>query len=393
MDGKNLNDEIADAGDDAASRTPPKRGHRLRLIAVLALAGIVLWGTYDQWKPLFDGAGPGGGDAPAKSETRTAPKKSGPGKGVPVLVEAVGETRDSVMVEAIGTARARLSVTLFPAAAGEIVAFPVETGQQVKKNDVIMRLDARDAQLQVRVAETRVKEAENALQRAQRLKDNNVRSRANVEDAEVIMERAKLELSQAREALSDRTMRAPFDGIVGIPKVENGDRVSTSTEIITIDDRSTLLVEFEVAERNLSRIKLDMPVKARTPSFRDRDIEGHINKIDSRVDPVSRTVRVRAAFANTDDTLRPGMSFFVNVDLPGEMLPSVPELALQWQDGESFIWRVVDGKAERVTVVSKRRLNSKVLIEGDVQPGDVVVVEGVQRLRPGRLVEISQVGG
>lgn len=394
MDGKNLNDEIGDDRPDADSDTPspPKRSHRVRWIAVLALIGIVLWGTSDQWTPLFDGLSLGGGDAPATSETKAAPKKSA-GKGVPVLVEAVGEMRDSVLVEAIGTARAKLSVTLFPAAAGEIVAFPVETGQQVRKNDIVMRLDARDAQLQVRVAETRVKEAENALQRAQRLKDNNVRSRANVEDAEVILERARLELGQAREALSDRTMRAPFDGIVGIPKVENGDRVTTATEIITIDDRSTLLVEFEVAERNLSRLKLDMPVKARTPSFRDRVIEGHINKIDSRVDPVSRTVRVRAAFENKDDSLRPGMSFFVHLDLPGEMLPSVPELALQWQDGESFIWRVTDGKAERVTVVSKRRLNSKVLIEGDVQPGDIVVVEGVQRLRPGRLVEISQVGG
>jgi RND family efflux transporter MFP subunit len=144
-----------------------------------------------------------------------------------------------------------------------------------------------------------------------------------------------------------------------------------------------------VAERLLSRLKQDMPVTARTPTFRDRDIEGSINKIDSRVDPVSRTVRVRAAFPNTDDSLRPGMSFFVQLDLPGEMLASVPELALQWQDGESFIWRVTDGKAERVTVTTKRRLNNKVLIEGDVQPGDVVVVEGVQRLRPGRLVEIS----
>ena len=223
------------------------------------------------------------------------------------------------------------------------MAFPVTTGQQVKKNGVIMRLDSRDAQLQVGVAETRVKEAENALTRAQRLKDNNVRSRANVEDAEVILERAKLELGQAREALADRTVRAPFDGIVGIPKVEGGDRVTTSTEIITIDDRSTLLVEFEVAERLLSRLKQDMPVTARTPTFRDRDIEGSINKIDSRVDPVSRTVRVRAAFPNTDDSLRPGMSFFVQLDLPGDMLVSVPELALQWQDGESFIWRVADG--------------------------------------------------
>lgn len=372
-----------------AERPVPRRGRQMRLIAVAALALVVLWGTYDQWGPLFANATVDTNSTPDAEK----PKKKSADRGVPVIVEAVGETRDSVLVEAIGTARARLSVTMFPAVDGEIVSFPVETGQLIKKNDIIMKLDSRDAGLQVRVADTRVKEAENALERARRLRDNNVRSKANVEDAEVILERAKLELSQAREALADHTMRAPFDGIVGIPRVEVGDRVSTSSEIITIDDRTTLLVEFEVAERNLSRLDQDMPVKARTPSFRDKDIEGHIIKIDSRVDPVSRTVRVRAAFPNTDDSLRPGMSFFVHLDLPGEMLASVPELALQWQNGESFVWRIVDGASERVAVVSKRRLNNKVLIEGDVKPGDVVVVEGVQRLRNGRTVDISQSEG
>ena len=83
------------------------------------------------------------------------------------------------------------------------------------------------------------------------------------------------------------------------------------------------------------------------------------------------------------------MSFFVAVNLAGPMLPSVPELALQWQNGESFVWRVTEGKATKVNVISKRRLNNKILIEGDIKPGDIVVVEGVQRLRDGRLVEIS----
>jgi RND family efflux transporter MFP subunit len=378
------------AGQPSWARSPARPGNRLnRWVAIVALALVALWGTYDHWGPLFANAtvstNSGGAGQTAKKKTAA--------KGVPVLVEAVGETRDSVLVEAIGTARARLSVTMFPAAAGEIVAFPVETGAEVKKNDIIMRLDSRDAGLQVRVADTRVREAENVLERARRLRDNNVRSKANVEDAEVVLERAKLELSQAREAMADRTMRAPFDGIVGIPSVEVGDRVTTTTEIITIDDRSTLLVEFEVAERNLSRLSHGMPVTARTPSFRDRVIEGHIIKIDSRVDPVSRTVRVRAEFANPDDSLRPGMSFFVNLDLLGKMLASVPELALQWQNGESFVWRISDGKAERVAVVSKRRLNNKVLIEGDLNPGDIVVVEGVQRLRNGREVIISQSEG
>ncbi len=320
-------------------------------------------------------------------------KKKSPPKAVPVIVEPVGETKDTVVIDAIGTARARSSVMLFAAAAGEVMSLPAVAGEKVKKDQVLMKLDSRDAELLVRVAGTRVKEAENTLERAKRLRDNNVRSRANVEDAEVILERAKLELSQAKEALADRTMRAPFDGIVGIPRYEQGDRITTLSEVLTIDDRSEILVEFDVAERHLARLALDLPVVGRSSSFPDKDINGTLERIDSRVDALSRTVKVRAAFANADDLLRPGMSIVINLYLPGPTLPSVPELALQWQNGESFIWRIVDGKAQKVNVVSKRRLNNKVLIEGDVQVGDLVVVEGVQRLRHDRPVEISAAEG
>ena len=368
----------------------PKTRNKAWLAVVIGLAAVVLWGTHEQWGPLFANANTPSSTSDAGGAEQAAKSKP---DGVPVIVEAVGETRDAILVEAIGTARAVRSVTLYSPTAGEVVEFPVQTGDRVERNQVLMRLDRRDESLQVQVAETRVREAESALERATRLRDNNVRSKANVDDAAVILERAKLELSQAREALSDRTLRAPFDGIVGIPKVEVGDRITTTTQIITIDDRSTLLVEFEVAERRLSRLEAGMPMTAKTPSFPNREIEGRIEKIDSRVDPVSRTVLVRAAFPNEDDSLRPGMSFFVSLHLTGELLASVPELSLQWQEGESFVWLVKDGKARRVEVESRRRLNNKVLIAGDVRPGDIVVVEGVQRLRDGRPVEISAAEG
>lgn len=306
-----------------------------------------------------------------------------------MLVEAAGEAPDEVTIEAIGTARAIRSVTLFPEVDGEVVELPIQSGQRVDDGAVMMKLANRSAALSVRVAETRVREAQNALARADQLRRTNVRSPANVEDAEVILERATLELQQAQEDLADRTLRAPFGGIVGIPKVETGDRVTASTEIVTLDDRSTLLVEFEVAERYLSRLSLGMPLNARTPTFPDRRIAGAVDEIDSRVDPVSRTVLIRASFPNGDDILRPGMSFFVTLKLPGPTMPTVPELALQWQDGSSYVWKVEEGAALRVDVIARRRLNDTVLVEGNVMPGDLVVVEGVQRLRNGRMVEIS----
>lgn len=390
--------EIKTACTVGAKTLKSKRsfGGLARIAAVLVLAGIVAWGTQDRWLPYLDTMGfafaPAAeivsGDAGEKKPAGNAPPR-GNIQTVPVLVEAAGEAPDEVTIEAIGTARAVRSVTLYPEVEGEVVALPIQSGQRVKADQVMMKLGDRSATLSVRVAETRVREAKSALIRADKLRQTNVRSPANVEDAEVILERATLELEQAQEDLADRTLRAPFDGIVGIPKIEIGDRVTPTMEIVTLDDRSTLLVEFEVAERYLSRLTLGMALDARTPTFPDRRIDGTVDEIDSRVDPVSRTVLIRAAFPNADDILRPGMSFFVTLVLPGPVMPTVPELALQWRDGASFVWKIDEGTAKRIDVIARRRLNDAVLVEGDITPGDLVVVEGVQRLRNGRHVDIS----
>jgi RND family efflux transporter MFP subunit len=135
-----------------------------------------------------------------------------------------------------------------------------------------------------------------------------------------------------------------------------------------------------------------MTVEATTPGFADRTYTGEVTFINSRIDPVMRTVLVRAKFANADDELRPGMSFTVHVELPGEMHPMVPELALQWGRAGAYVWRVTNGKAEQVPVRSVRRRDGFVLVEGDITPGDLVVVEGVQRLRPGRPVLFTDPG-
>lgn len=366
----------------------PKPGRFLRTVLVIGILGTGAWIGRDHVGTLFASVFP---DASPVQQVETQPAKAK--RAAPVLIAKAGEQPDDVIVQAIGTARAIRSVTLYPDADGEIVAFPVHADDEVGKNDIILRLDSRNGNLAVQVAETRVKEAESTLARAIKLRDNNVQSAANVEDAQIILERSKLELNQAKVALADRSLHAPFPGIVGIPTVEIGDRVSTDTVIATLDDRSTLLVEFEVAEQYLSRLDYNTPVQARTAAFADRPIAGRVDRINSRVDPVSRTVLVRAAFDNTDDQLRPGMSFFVTLTLAGPMLSAVPELALQWENGHSYIWRITNDIAERIDVKTRRRLNNLVLIDGDVQPGDDVVIEGVQRLRPGIAVTISNTAG
>ena len=308
------------------------------------------------------------------------------GRKIPVVVARVTETANNVTVEAVGTGRAKRFLTLNPVTSGEIVEFAVRAGDRVKRGDIILRLDARQAELAVKVAKTKRVEAERLMARSEQLHGKSLISQAKVDDARNISQRSELELKQAEEALADRTLKAPFEGVVGIPKVEFGDRVTTDTEIITLDDRSALLIEFEVPELYLSRVSVGHEIVGHTPSFGQRKFVGKIDQIDSRVDRTSRSVMARAVLPNPYDRLRPGMSFAVEIILPGKTFPVVPELALLWGKGESYVWRINNGRAEKIGVRIVKRLNSAILVDGKISDGDLVVVEGVQRLRHGRAV-------
>ncbi|MGI9385843.1 MAG: efflux RND transporter periplasmic adaptor subunit, partial [Methyloligellaceae bacterium] len=141
-------------------------------------------------------------------------------------------------------------------------------------------------------------------------------------------------------------------------------------------------------ELYLSRISRGHKILARTATFGEKQFTGEIDQIDTRVEPTSRSVKVRAVLPNDDDLLRPGMSFAVEVKLSGRTYPAIPELALLWGKGASYVWRIQNGTAEKVPVRIVKRLNSTILIDGAISEGDMVVIEGIQRLRPGRAVRI-----
>lgn len=371
-------------GKDKAepARQKPVGGWAQFVLFILLLAGAsALWFGRDQVSAMVAGY--------FASDQVSKGTKRGADRSVPVVVAKVGQLANDVIVSAIGTGRARRSVTLYPKATGEIRHYFVAAGERVAKGQPILQLDRREAELAVKVAKTRLIGADRLMKRAEQLQKRNINSQANVDDARNVVARAEFELQQADEALADREMKAPFDGVAGIAKVELGDRVSNTTAIVTLDDRSELIVQFEVAEEFLASLKVGQKVAAGTPSFRDRKFEGTIGHIDSRIDPLSRTVTVRANIPNRGDLLRPGMSFVVDLTIPGKVHPTVHELALQWRKGVSYVWRVRDGKAEKVVVNSVKRRNSIILIDGGITKGDLVVIEGVHRLRPGRPVRFS----
>lgn len=312
----------------------------------------------------------------------------GQAKPAAAVVASVGLAAERVRVEAVGTARALRSATLFAPTAGEIETITFSADAPVAQGDVLLELDREAEELAVDLARVRLADADRIVKRLSSLSRTGAVAQATLDDALTTLEAARIELKQAEVALSDRIVVAPFSGRIGLTDLDVGDRVASDTRIATLDDRSTLLVRFDVPEALLGRVQVGDTVSVVPWSSSDIAATGDIYDVGSRVDEETRAFPVRARIPNDGDLLRPGMSFRVTLDIRGAERPRVPEVAIQWGGDGSFVWAVGDGAARRVPVTIVQRQAAEVLVEGALDQGDLVVVEGLHRMRVGAPVDI-----
>lgn len=265
-----------------------------------------------------------------------------------------------------------------------------KTQDKVSKGQLLVQLDDRDQILALRLAKVKYNDSKITLNRYQKAVPEGAISQNELDSAQAAHDAALLAVDRAQLDIDERKILAPFDGIVGIPKVDPGDRVNPSILITGLDDRRTLYLDFEIPESLAGYLQTnkDQRINARTPAFPGQVFQGQLSAQQSRIDPARRTLQVRAQIDNSLDQLRPGMSFHTNWEIPGEYLPSVPEVALQWTREGAHIWKIVDAKARKIPVKVISRKNSRVLLEGQIEQGDLVVIEGLQRLRDGLDVEV-----
>lgn len=319
-----------------------------------------------------------------------APSRSFAQQAVPVIAEPLRFESAQTRVEAVGTSRAVLSAELYSAASGEVVAVTFEPGQLVRKGDALVQLDSREERLAVGLAEIKLEDATRLYERYSRSANSGAVLPTTLDAARTAMETARLELERARVALDDRTIVAVFDGHVGATDIDPGDRVSPDTLITTLDDRSSLLVSFEVPEAFIGELAVGESIRLQTWSAAMPAVTGEVVDIGSRIDPRNRTFVARARVDNSNDSLRPGMSFRVRAEVEGERYPVVPETAVLWGTEGAYVWSIVEGKAQRTSVKVVQRREGRVLIDGNLSTDGVVVVEGTQRMRNGVDVQYAE---
>jgi RND family efflux transporter MFP subunit len=307
---------------------------------------------------------------------------------VQVVVAAAETGQVNARISAIGDGRAIRSVTVRSEATGLIREIAVEPGRYVEAGALVAELDAEAARIALERARLMVADATGTLERLERLRGSGAVSAAQLREAELALGTAELEVQQAEFDLRQRRIVAPISGWVGLLELDQGDRISAQDPIAVIADRSSLQIDFRVPERFIGGLSVGMPLEVTALARPGEVLEGEIVALDNAVDRASRTLRVQGQVDNADDSLRAGQAFAVALSFPGETLPSVDPLAIQWSGDGSFIWVARESEAQRVPVVIRQRNADSVLVEGALEAGDLVVIEGVQSLRPGAAVEI-----
>lgn len=347
------------------------------LMRQLAVLGVLAGAGYGGWI-LWQDAQPAAQEAAQRG--RSAP-------GVVVSEVALGSVERSV--SAVGVATPVQSVRLAPAAAGRVVERAVSGGETVEAGDVVLKLDeeTQAAALQDAVAE--LSRASNAFDRSRTLQEQGRIAQTAYETAAADLATAEAALAQARKALADRTLRAPFGGIVGFLDVDAGAMVASGDAIGTLDDISALDVDFNVPERFFGEVQNGAAVRATTEIFRGETFTGFVTAIDRRIDTVSRSFTARARVPNPG--LRIPAGAFMRVTLVLEARDGViaPEEAVAPEGGRSYVYVISsEDRAERREVRLGQRLPGRVEIVEGLSPGERVVVRGVQKARDGAPVKV-----
>ncbi len=290
-------------------------------------------------------------------------------------------------VSAVGTLRSSESVMLRPETAGRIATIGFVEGRPVKRGDLLIGLDASVQAAELQQARAGLSLAQANFRRTEDLFNKKFVSQRALDEARAGLRVAEAADQVAAARLARMSVRAPFDGIVGIRKVSIGDYVKEGADLVNLEAIDTLKVDFRLPERHVGSLAVGQKVAVLTDALGSEPFAATVSAIDPLIDAEGRAVRLQATLDNRAGKLRPGMFARVRLSL-GEARSAlvVPEQALVPTAGGQFVFRIVDGKAQRTAVQVGRRQGTSVEILDGLDEGAEVVTAGQIKLRDGAAV-------
>ena len=299
-------------------------------------------------------------------------------------------------LEALGTLRADESVTLSATVTDIVAEINFRDGEQVEEGQLLIRLEDAEEQAQLRASQALREERRNASNRASQLQERNLAARADVEDSQSRLRQADADIQAIEAELANYQIKAPFSGRVGFRNISIGALVTPGMDLVTLDKLDVMQLDFSVPEVFLGRLSPGLMLNATTAAYPDALFSGEIATIGTRVDPVTRSVSVRADLENTDGRLRPGMLMEVIVQQHVRDTVVIPEAAIEPSGDRHFVMLIEQSEgstrlARREVVIGERRNGEVEILEG-LAANDLIVFHGLQLARDGqeaRLIGIA----
>jgi membrane fusion protein, multidrug efflux system len=317
--------------------------------------------------------------AAAAAPAPAAPKPGTPVRAVPVKL---GEVQSEVT--AVGSILADESVIIRPEIDGRIVALPFNEGQAVPKGAKLVQLDASEYEAQMASSESQERTARQRFDRTQELFAQKFVSQDALDIAKNELKRAEAKVREDKVRVDRAAITAPFSGIVGVRLVSPGAYVKKGDDIVRLENISTVKLDFRVPEGYLSRLKSGQSIGVRVDAYPSEVFTGKVYALEPVVDEKTRTILLRARVPNQGTRLRPGMFARVSVLLETRTnAVLIPEQAIWPQGRESFVYRVVDGKAALTKVQLGERRPGEVEVLKGLAANDVVVTDGQIKIKDG----------
>jgi membrane fusion protein, multidrug efflux system len=303
-------------------------------------------------------------------------------------------------LDGIGTLTAVREVTVAPEVAGRVVDIRFTAGATVRVGDPLVQLNDAPERAERASFEARERLAQANLERTSRLVRRDFATQATLDENQALLEQARAGIAQSQAIIDQKLVKAPFDGELGIRRVELGQYVGPGTTLVTLTDLDQLYANFTLPEQDRSAVAAGQRVELRADAFPGETFVGEITAIEPQIDPSTRVIRVQATLANPDHRLLPGMFANARVVLPPEpQVVSVPETAVdRTLYGDSAFAVQADGagedgkpkhKAVQTFVETGPAFEGRVSIVRGVEPGALVVSSGQLKLQNGAPIAVT----
>ena len=364
------------------------------LVVAGVFAGLLIIGGGGYWIGKTQSSAGAASSLPASGPQATA--KAGTsttgalGSGLMVDAVTVKSVRMAQGLTAVGSLRSDESVTIRPEVAGRISEIGFREGQRVAKGATLIRFDASVQRAELAQAEANLGLSKSRIERSRDLFNKGFISAQARDEAESNFKvaQATYDLSQAR--LTKLEIKAPFSGIVGLRTVSIGDYVKDGQDIVNLEEIDPLKVDFKIPEIYLKQVAVSQSLQITLDAFPNQTFQGKVFAINPLVDTNGRSIVIRATVKNTDARLRPGMFARVRLLFSDERdSVAVPEQSLIPVGDEQYLFKVVDGRAQRFKVEIGQRRDGQVEVLQGLVAGEVVVTAGQLKLRDGSQVKIA----